>query len=382
MNTDKQIQSNNPTNKTKSLWSTFKNAYLRNRNLKSFWNNLDKKNIPADFVIVMNLFINSKSYNWTSKFWRHLAINHLTLISSQNYTNFENIILKEYFTFTFFNESMVEEPSEKVKKKILNLKVDLFKKQESFSHVESINHNLIILLLYENIKTKKVFKYFEIINARKKKNKNKTPFITIDNLDISQDDLNSLLEYEQIEKMIETIKNNNNTFIEIGAGSGRTAATFLTINHNSKYVIADIPPAINMSSNHIKNTFPEKKIKYCFEITNTQDLVEALNQNDVLFIFPHQIELFPKKTFDLAIAIDCLHEMEKRIVEKYMNNFENVSRGLYFKVWENAGLPYSFKKIYSVHKKEDYFIKNSWKNHLKEKCLFPSNFYHLGYEFK
>ena len=117
MNTDKQIQSNNPTNKTKSLWSTFKNAYLRNRNLKSFWNNLDKKNIPADFVIVMNLFINSKSYNWTSKFWRHLAINHLTLISSQNYTNFENIILKEYFTFTFFNESMVEEPSEKVKKK-------------------------------------------------------------------------------------------------------------------------------------------------------------------------------------------------------------------------------------------------------------------------
>ena len=29
----------------KSFWSTFKNAYLRNRNFKKFWHQLDKTNL-------------------------------------------------------------------------------------------------------------------------------------------------------------------------------------------------------------------------------------------------------------------------------------------------------------------------------------------------
>ena len=377
MDTESQTQST----KKKSTWSTFRNAYFRNRNLKSFWKNLDKEKIQSDFISTMNAFVNSQSYSWSSKFWRHLTINHLKIINSKESNNFENIISQEYFTFTYLNELIIQDACENVKEKILNLKTDLFKKQNGFTFVESINHNIIILLLLENIKEKNVFKYFKKIQEKKKNNKNNKPFLTIDNLDITQDDLNSLFEYEQIEKLIQKIGKENNTFIEIGAGSGRTAATFLSINENAKYVIADIPPAINISSRNIKNLFPEKKIKHCFDINDSKKLLDELKLNDVLFIFPHQIELFPKKTFDLAIAIDCLHEMEKKIVQKYMNSFENVSKALYFKVWENADLPYSFYKKYSVHKKKDYFIKNNWKELLKERCLFPSNFYHMGYEF-
>ena len=377
METESQTQSS----KEKSSWSTFRNAYFRNRNLKSFWKKLNKEKIPSDFVSTMNSFVNSQSYNWSSKFWRHWTINHLKIINSKELNDFENIISQEYFTFTYLNELIIKDACENIKKKILNVKTNLFKKQDDFTFVESINHNLIILLLLENIKEKDVFKYFKKIHERKKNNKNNKPFLTIDNLDITQDDLNSLFEYEQIEKLIQKTKKEKNTFIEIGAGSGRTAATFLSINENAKYVIADIPPAINISLKNIKSLFPEKKIKHCFEINDSQKLLDELKLNDVLFIFPHQIELFPKKTFDLAIAIDCLHEMEKNIVQKYMNSFENVSKGLYFKVWENADLPYSFYKKYSVHNKEDYFIKNNWKELLKERCLFPSNFYHMGYQF-
>ena len=100
-----------------------------------------------------------------------------------------------------------------------------------------------------------------------------------------------------------------------------------------------------------------------------------------MFIFPHQIKFFPKKTFDISIAIDCLHEMDKRIIKDYMVNFEQVSKLLYFKVWEYAGLPYSFYHHYSVHKKKDYFIKDYWKEHFKERCIYPSKFFDLGYEF-
>ena len=62
-------------------------------------------------------------------------------------------------------------------------------------------------------------------------------------------------------------------------------------------------------------------------------------------------------------------------------SFENVSKLLYFKLWEHAGLPYSFYQHYSAHEKKDYFIKDSWKEHLKERCIYPANFFQLGYEF-
>ena len=64
-----------------------------------------------------------------------------------------------------------------------------------------------------------------------------------------------------------------------------------------------------------------------------------------------------------------------------MKNFENLSNFLYFKAWENSGLPYSFYKYYSVHKKSDYAIKESWKEHFKDRCIVPSNAFELGYEF-
>ena len=54
--------------KKKSLWSTFKNAYLRQKNLKKFWNKLDKTNLPKELIETFNLNLNSDSYNWSSKF--------------------------------------------------------------------------------------------------------------------------------------------------------------------------------------------------------------------------------------------------------------------------------------------------------------------------
>ena len=44
-------------------------------------------------------------------------------------------------------------------------------------------------------------------------------------------------------------------------------------------------------------------------------ILTRLQKNDVLFIFPHQIKFFDKKTFDMSIAIDCLHEMEKKTIK-------------------------------------------------------------------
>ena len=64
--------------------------------------------------------------------------------------------------------------------------------------------------------------------------------------------------------------------------------------------------------------------------------------------------------------------MEEKTVKRYINNFENVSNSLYFKVWEYAGLPNSFYKTYSIHNKKDYFIDEHWRE------IFPKDvFFHL-----
>ena len=200
-------------------------------------------------------------------------------------------------------------------------------------------------------------------------------------MEISQDDLNSLFEYEKISSLLKKIENKKNFFLEIGSGSGRTTQTILAIENDIKYVVADIPPAINFAHNNIKNLFPEKKVNFAFETNNQEDLLKLIDKNDVIYIFPHQIEMLPKKLFDISIAIDCLHEMEEKTVKRYINNFEIVSNSLYFKVWEYAGLPNSFYKAYSIHNKKDYFIEEHWREIFTERCIFPSNYFQSGYIF-
>ena len=73
--------------------------------------------------------------------------------------------------------------------------------------------------------------------------------------------------------------------------------------------------------------------------------------------------------------------MDKKIIKRYMLIFQNISKFLYFTVWEYSALPYSFYKYYSVHNKDDYCIEKHWKEHFKERAIIPSNGFELGYEF-
>ena len=190
----------------------------------------------------------------------------------------------------------------------------------------------------------------------------------------------AIVEYEKIITLTNKTQGSLNV-LELGAGYGRTANMVLSLSENAKYVIADLAPAIYFSKKNLKNIFPNKKIASAFEINNKNEMMKAYTNNDILFIFPHQIDLFEKKTFDISVSIGCLNEMEKNQIKRYMQSFEKLSNFLYIKAWENSGLPYSFFKYHSVHKKTDYSIKEGWKEHFKDRCAVPSNVFELGYEF-
>ena len=364
----------------RSIWSTFKNAYLRRKNLKKFWRKLDKKNLPEELIKISDLFIKSESYKWTSKYWRNNVINHYKhIINTPTSEDTSNAIAcSDYSGHSFMDEHSIEKSCEKFKDKI-ELNFNLFKKHPQLSLTKSISHNLILLILYENIKSKNIFKNYDKIE--KKLYLKYNPSLEIDNKVITQYMLTSLLEYEKIKILTNSINRPLN-ILELGAGYGRTANMILSLSKDVKYVIADLPPAVFFSKKNLSNYFPNKKIASAFGITDKSEMMKAFKKNDVLFVFPHQINLFEKKSFDVSLAIGCLCEMEKAQIINYMKIFENYSNFLYFRVWEYSGLPYSFYKYYSIHKKSDYSIKESWIEHFKDRSIMPSNQFEAGYEFK
>ena len=134
----------------------------------------------------MNFFINSKSYEWSSKFWRRLIINHLKLISEKSIKKSDDILGKEYFTFTHFNEALIRDACKVIENDYSDVKINLFKKQENFSYEESVNHNILIFLIYEIVKKKDIFKKFVEVKNKFKLFSNQKPSVLINDLDISK----------------------------------------------------------------------------------------------------------------------------------------------------------------------------------------------------
>ena len=194
---------------------------------------------------------------------------------------------------------------------------------------------------------------------------------------MTQDKINSLLDYDTI-KQISNFSNKDINVLEIGAGSGRTSEALLTFKKDLTYVVCDIPLAIIISYKRLTKAFPNKKISILFNVNNITELEEAILANDISFIFPHQLKLFSKKFFDLVLAIDCLHEMDKKTVKLYFNQINICSKYLYFSVWKKTTVPYSLNTY--EFDKNHYEVPLIWEMIFKNSSIFPSNFWNICYK--
>ena len=361
--------------KSKSIWSTFKNAFLRDTNLKRFWKNLDKKNLDTEIALVTEKFIFSESYKWVSRYWIRMLINHFKTIKEKGLeTGIVDIIKSDYSGFVFLEDKSIEHSVEKIEKNYID-KVQIFKKHVLLSKKDSISYNLILVLLYQHLKPKKIFQICNNINISFYKKY--CPVLEIDNLELNQHLLITIFEVEKILEILNTTE--NKILLEIGSGYGRTANAILSITKNVKYVIADIPLAAYISYKNLKSEYPKKNISFCYDYNSAIDLENAIKNNDVIFILPHQLSFFKNKIFDLTIALGCLMEMEKNDLKRYMNLINILSKSLYFKVWENSGLPNSFYQIYRSNVQKDFFIKDNWIKKFSTNCIAPSNAVDLGF---
>ena len=343
----------------------------------------NKGKLDNELVHISEVFINSESYKFVSNQWHSLNIIDYKNILNSGTKNLATNTFGHYFNFFDYDNKYLKNLFKNINNnEILNLKSNYIKKHENLDFKKSSNYNYLLLLLYSNLRKSK---YFELLSLLKDKTYLDfgNPYINIDNQNITSDKLISLFDLESIDNF-NFIKKIN--ILEIGAGSGRLSECILATKNILNFTVCDIPPSIYINYKRLKLAFPDKKIKLLIDVETSDELNSEILNNDITFIFPHQIKKINKETYDMTIAVDCLHEMDKSTLKFYFKHISNISKKFYFSIWEktkNWGSGGIFKKTERLDfSKGDYPIPTNWTLQQKKNLIFPSNHISLGYLLK
>ncbi len=355
---------------------------LVNKNFKSYWKHArESEKFDKELKYISDYFINSKSYNFVSKQWQILNILDYKSIAKNGLDNYGSDISTHYFTFMEFTSDHLRNLFENIENNsLLNLKSNILKKQKNFDYKTSINYNLLCLLLFENLKKKSSFNFLNHLKDETYIGNNH-PYINIDSYKISSDKIVSIFDYDLIDSFFKL--NKSKFILEIGAGSGRLSECILTLNPNIKFIVCDIPPSLYISYKRLKTAFPQKKINILINKDGI-DLEKEVEKSDISFIFPHQLDSFRKNFFDLVLAVDCFHEMDKKTHSIYYKYITKITEFFYFSIWSKTKNWHSgnfFKKTERLdYDKGDYNIPNNWKNVYRKNLIFPANQLGLGFK--
>lgn len=194
---------------------------------------------------------------------------------------------------------------------------------------------------------------------------------------ISQDICNSVLE---INAMAQAICNKDQALhiAELGGGYGRTSYILLKTLSNVRMTLIDIPPALHIAQWYLKTLFPEKKVFHYRPFDSYEEVGEEMEQSEIIFLLPHQVELLPQKSFDLIFNISSLHEMTHEQIANWYQQIDRLSNGFFYtKQWkEQTGN--SWDNI--VVKMEDYPTRSSWQEIFKRPCQVQPRFFEALYK--
>ncbi len=98
------------------------------------------------------------------------------------------------------------------------------------------------------------------------------------------------------------------------------AALMRFFNKSNKFVLVDLKERMMIGYCFLKYFFPELKILL------PQDFSGNLNfkKFDVFFLFPHQLKYLNNRSFDVATNYSSFQEMDIKVVNAYLNQFDRV----------------------------------------------------------
>lgn len=331
------------------------------------------KTLPRELVSMVNYFITTPSFQKSSKYWNWLNKKNIEQIVYSGYDNFKQTIARNYSTWVggldaaYAGNLLKETESIEIN---IPLK-EILRKHADFSLQDSVLFNIITVLLLDYVIKNGGNKYVDLLEEPHEGN---PPFLSFQGKRISQDILNSILEYLSISDGCDIGK--VRSVLEIGAGSGRTSFCLLKLLPAVKYIVVDIPPALFISQRYLSSVCKDKKVFAFRPFKFFGEVEDGFRASDIIFLMPDQINLLPDKIIDLFLAIDCLHEMKKEQVELYFNHVDRLANHFFFKCWQKTKVPFD-GITYSF---EDYPVKENWTRVYKRQCRVPSTYFEAFYD--
>ena len=170
--------------------------------------------------------------------------------------------------------------------------------------------------IYNHLKNKDE-KFFELFSNLKNINLGNPTSIKFNNIEVNIDYLLGIEEFTFILDNLNKLE--YSSIIEIGAGFGRTAHTFLQLSNNIKeYIIIDLPEMIVLSKKYLESVLDKEDFKK--------------------IIFYEVGENIEKIYSDLVININSFQEMNGPVIDQYYENVISNSKYLYLR---NAICKYS-----------------------------------------
>ena len=114
------------------------------------------------------------------------------------------------------------------------------------------------------------------------------------------------------------------------------------------------------------------------KFNNFYEIKDEFEDCNIRFLLPNQINAIPDKYFNLAIAVDCLHEISKPIVEEYFDQIDRLSKNFYFKCQTEQWATFDKNKFDMFN----YPVKKNWKKIFHKKCFVPDDYFHGFYKIK
>jgi putative sugar O-methyltransferase len=150
---------------------------------------------------------------------------------------------------------------------------------------------------------------------------------------VSQDICNSYLEYAYFVDVVAGIE--RPVIAEIGGGYGRLFYVIATLmaGKSKRLIMIDIPPALHLSQWYLSSLFPDLRIFMWRPFEDYVDVAAQIENSDIAFLLPHQLQLLPDRSIDLLINISSFQEMNLKQIHRYYELIDVKARNFYTKQW-------------------------------------------------
>ncbi len=311
-----------------------------------------------------------------SKYWNELNRKNLQQLADSGYDNFKRTVARNYFTWIvnplnkqvrfLMGEAGLWESVKIIAGAIASPRHELLKRKHT------IFYNMLTNLLWTYVEKNDSNGLLRQIDEPLEGNPLR---VTRGDRLISQDLANSLIEYEAILHP-DLDKREVRTILELGPGYGRTAHVFLTLQPGCRYILVDIPPALYVAQRYLTSIFPERKIFSFRAFDDYGSIQQEIENSDIVFLTPNQLELLPNKSVDLFVNISSLHEMRMDQIRYYFGEIERLTRKYcYFKQWKETTVPFENETI----KEADYPVQTEWQLVHRQQCAVQHKFFEALY---